>query len=35
MTKRGMRLGLSMRGLACHGAAWRHPDVPAGGSSTA
>lgn len=33
MTKRQMRLGLSMRYLGYHDAAWRHPDVPAGGSS--
>lgn len=28
-----MRLGLSMRYLGYHDAAWRHPDVPADGSS--
>ena len=33
MTKRRMRLGLSMRYLGYHDAAWRHPDVPAGGAS--
>jgi FMN-dependent oxidoreductase (nitrilotriacetate monooxygenase family) len=33
MTKRQMRLGLSMRYLGYHDAAWRHPEVPAGGSS--
>ena len=33
MTKRQMKLGLSMRYLGYHDAAWRHPDVPAGGSS--
>lgn len=33
MTKRPIRLGLSMRYLGYHDAAWRHPDVPAGGSS--
>ncbi len=33
MTKRQMRLGLSMRYLGYHDAAWRHPDVPCGGSS--
>ncbi len=33
MTKPQMRLGLSMRYLGYHDAAWRHPDVPAGGSS--
>ena len=27
-----MKLGLSMRGIGYHSAAWRHPDVPAGGS---
>ncbi len=32
MTRRKMRLGLSMRGIGYHSAAWRHPDVPAGGS---
>ena len=31
--KRQMKLGLSMRYLGYHDAAWRHPDVPAGGSS--
>lgn len=33
MTKPQMRLGLSMRYLGCHDAAWQHPDVPTGGSS--
>ena len=33
MTKRAMRLGLSMRYLGYHDAAWRHPEVPADGSS--
>ncbi len=33
MTKRQMRLGLSMRYLGYHDAAWRHPDVPANGAS--
>ena len=33
MTKRQMRLGLSMRYLGYHDAAWRHPDVPSDGSS--
>ena len=28
-----IRLGLSMRYLGYHDAAWRHPDVPAGGAS--
>ncbi len=32
-TKRRMRIGLSMRYLGYHDAAWRHPDVPAGGAS--
>ncbi|WP_145145103.1 LLM class flavin-dependent oxidoreductase [Roseomonas gilardii] len=27
-----MRLGLSMRGIGYHSAAWRHPDVPASGA---
>jgi FMN-dependent oxidoreductase (nitrilotriacetate monooxygenase family) len=31
--KRQMKLGLSMRYLGYHDAAWRHPDVPAGGAS--
>ena len=31
--KRRMKLGLSMRYLGYHDAAWRHPDVPSGGSS--
>ncbi len=31
--KRQMRLGLSMRYLGYHDAAWRHPDVPADGAS--
>ncbi len=33
MTTRQMKLGLSMRYLGYHDAAWRHPDVPAGGAS--
>ncbi len=33
MKKRQMKLGLSMRYLGYHDAAWRHPDVPAGGAS--
>ena len=33
MSKRQIRLGLSMRYLGYHDAAWRHPDVPAGGAS--
>ena len=28
--KRQMKLGLSMRGIGYHAAAWRHPSVPAG-----
>ncbi|MBO1073425.1 LLM class flavin-dependent oxidoreductase [Roseomonas marmotae] len=31
MTARRMRLGMSMRGIGYHIAAWRHPDTPAGG----
>ncbi|MEO3475386.1 LLM class flavin-dependent oxidoreductase [Roseomonas sp. CAU 1739] len=31
-TKRHMKLGMSMRGLGYHAAAWRHPDVPADGT---
>jgi len=31
-SKRMMRLGMSMRGLGYHPAAWRHPDVPANGT---
>jgi len=30
--KRQMKLGMSMRGLGYHTAAWRHPDVPADGT---
>ena len=30
--KRRMRLGMSMRGLGYHAAAWRHPAVPADGA---
>ena len=33
MTKRQIKLGLSMRYLGYHDAAWRHPEVPSGGSS--
>ena len=29
---RKMRIGLSIRYLGCHAAAWRHPDVPPGGA---
>jgi FMN-dependent oxidoreductase (nitrilotriacetate monooxygenase family) len=32
MAKRQMKLGMSMRGLGYHVAAWRHPDVPADGT---
>jgi FMN-dependent oxidoreductase (nitrilotriacetate monooxygenase family) len=32
MTQRRMRLGLSLRGLGYHIAAWRHPEVPADGA---
>ena len=31
-TKRQMRLGMSMRGIGYHPAAWRHPDVPSDGT---
>lgn len=31
-TDRKMKLGLSMRYLGYHVAAWRHPEVPAGGA---
>jgi len=30
--KRQLKLGMSMRGLGYHTAAWRHPDVPADGT---
>ncbi len=30
--RRQMRIGMSIRGLGYHPAAWRHPDVPADGS---
>ncbi|HEV2674752.1 MAG TPA: LLM class flavin-dependent oxidoreductase [Aliidongia sp.] len=33
MRKSQMKLGLSMRYLGYHDAAWRHPDVPAGGAT--
>jgi len=33
VVKRLMKLGLSMRYLGYHDAAWRHPEVPPGGSS--
>ena len=32
MMRRKIKLGLSMRGIGYHSAAWRHPEVPAGGS---
>jgi FMN-dependent oxidoreductase (nitrilotriacetate monooxygenase family) len=32
MTKRMMKLGMSMRGLGYHVSAWRHPDTPADGT---
>ncbi len=32
MAKRMMKLGMSMRGLGYHVAAWRHPDTPADGT---
>ena len=32
MSQRMMRLGISIRGVGYHPAAWRHPDVPADGS---
>ena len=32
MPKRQMKLGMSMRGLGYHVAAWRHPDVPPDGT---
>src|SRR5277367_192392 len=32
MRDRELRLGLSIRGHGYHPAAWRHPDVPAGGT---
>ena len=33
MPKQPIKLGLSMRYLGYHDAAWRHPDVPSGGAS--
>jgi len=33
MTKKQMKLGLSMRYLGYHDGAWRHPGVPAGGAT--
>ena len=30
--KEKMHLGMSIRGLGYHPAAWRHPDVPADGT---
>ena len=32
MNRRRMHLGMSIRGLGYHPAAWRHPDVPADGA---
>ena len=32
MTRKQMHIGMSIRGLGYHPAAWRHPDVPADGS---
>ncbi len=32
MTKRMMKLGMSIRGIGYHPAAWLHPDVPADGT---
>lgn len=32
MTKKRMLIGMSIRGLGYHPAAWRHPDVPADGT---
>ena len=32
MTKRKMKLGMSIRGIGYHPAAWLHPDVPADGT---
>jgi len=32
MTRRKMNIGMSIRGLGYHVAAWRHPDVPADGT---
>ena len=34
MSKRQMKLGLSMRYLGYHDAAWRHPEVPSDGASS-
>ena len=33
MSKKQMKLGLSMRYMGYHVGSWRHPDVPADGSS--
>jgi FMN-dependent oxidoreductase (nitrilotriacetate monooxygenase family) len=33
MSRKQMKLGLSMRYLGYHDAAWRHPEVPAGGAT--
>jgi alkanesulfonate monooxygenase SsuD/methylene tetrahydromethanopterin reductase-like flavin-dependent oxidoreductase (luciferase family) len=32
MVQRKMRIGMSIRGIGYHPAAWRHPDVPADGT---
>ena len=32
MKRKPMHLGMSIRGLGYHPAAWRHPDVPADGT---
>src|SRR4051812_33017099 len=32
MNRKRMHLGMSIRGLGYHPAAWRHPDVPADGT---
>src|SRR3977135_189522 len=32
MNRKQMHLGMSIRGLGYHPAAWRHPDVPADGT---
>jgi alkanesulfonate monooxygenase SsuD/methylene tetrahydromethanopterin reductase-like flavin-dependent oxidoreductase (luciferase family) len=32
MSQRKMRIGMSIRGVGYHPAAWRHPDVPADGT---
>ena len=32
MARRKMHIGMSIRGVGYHTAAWRHPDVPADGT---